>query len=155
MRKFCSSSMKRTMVLTNNPVFCGLDLGKVSKRMRKRSKPTTRRYIGGDGTVRYVGTRSLKKSQILSLNFGIVLTSWILNNPRHEMILTPSNQMPIANCSHFGFVRGSSYDFIFWAVVHSGFIRHPLLATSSRAFRKCEEMHHFLNLKSLGLLNLS
>ena len=65
MRHYHSPSMKPTMVVTNNPAFGALDMGPVPSGLKRRSIRTTRRYQDGNGKARYVGTKSLKKSQKL------------------------------------------------------------------------------------------
>ena len=67
MQNFRSPSMKRSMVITNNRVFCSFDKGSVSKRLRRTATPTTKRYKGADGKNRFVGTVRLKKSQTLAI----------------------------------------------------------------------------------------
>ena len=57
--------MKRSMVITNNRAFISFDKGPLSKRQRRTSKPTTRRYQSQEGKKRFAGTSRLKHSQKL------------------------------------------------------------------------------------------
>ncbi len=70
MRSYLSPSMKPTMVITNQNILGALDAGPVPERLKKRSKPTTKRYRDRHGKIRFAGTSSLKQSQILRLVWG-------------------------------------------------------------------------------------
>lgn len=59
--------MKPTMVITNQHLLKALDVGPVPFGRKKRAKRVTRRYKDSTGKTRYVGTKSLKLSQSLSL----------------------------------------------------------------------------------------
>ena len=76
MRKFSSSTWKRTAVISNRRMIHRLDRGKLSEDEKRCTVKTVKKFVDKKGVSRWVGSEHLKKSEPLACS--IVLSCELL-----------------------------------------------------------------------------